>query len=143
MRRFTVQGDDGRTFRRHWSWIESFAAKTAVQQHARCSTLKGKMTGCGRVARGFGADHQSGRISACFRGSPASVYPSALILVVNRGLRAYVIVRSEDGKKLRGSPPENGNHTYKADTNTGGGCAGVTANSAWAKGDPQAYARAS
>lgn len=65
---------------------------------------------------------------------------SALILVIV-GLRAYVIVRSEDGKKLRGSPPGKGNHIIQAEYQSGGGGGGSHGQFRVPK-DPQAYARA-
>ena len=65
---------------------------------------------------------------------------SALILMIV-GLRAYVIVRCEDGKKLRGSPPGKGNHIIQAEYQSGGGGGGSHGQFRVPK-DPQAYARA-
>lgn len=65
---------------------------------------------------------------------------SALILAIV-GLRAYLIVRSEDGKKLRGSAPGKGDHIVQAEYQSGGGGGGSHGQFRVPK-DPQAYARA-
>ena len=57
------------------------------------------------------------------------------------GVRAFLIVRREEGKRLRGSPPGTGDHIVQAEYQSGGGGGGSRGQFRVPK-DPQAYARA-
>lgn len=71
--------------------------------------------------------------------TPAFILSALILLII--GLRAFQIVRREDGGKLRGSPPGKGHHIVQAEYQSGGGGGGSHGQFRVPK-DPQAYARA-